>query len=65
MQAGSARIRVRPGSNPSQSLKADNFAALQLTDPKFSVLKDLIFFLTVSKVQEASSILKVSFALSM
>ena len=43
---------------------ASNFAALWPTDPKFSVFKDLIFFSTVSKIQEASSILKVSFALS-
>ena len=60
----SARIRVVPGSNHSQSLMAGNFAALWPTDPKFSALKDLNPFKTVSKVQEASSILRVVFALS-
>ena len=60
----SARIRVGPGSNHSQSLMAGNFAALWPTDPKFSALKDLNPFKTVSKVQEASSILRVVFALS-
>ena len=53
-----------PGSNHSQSLMASNFAALSPTDPKFSALKDLNPFSTVSKVQEAGSILKVGFALS-
>ena len=43
---------------------AGNFAALWPTDPKFSALKDLNPFKTVSKVQEASSILRVVFALS-
>ena len=43
---------------------AGNFAALWPTDPKFSVLKDLNPFKTVSKVQEASIILRVGFALS-
>ena len=33
------------------------------TDPKFLVLEDLNPFQTVSKVQEASSILRVDFAL--
>ena len=37
----SARIRVVPGSNHSQSLMAGHFAALWPTDPKFSALKDL------------------------
>ena len=46
------------------TLTDSNFAALSPTDPKFSALKDLITFLTVSKVQEAGSILKVGFALS-
>ena len=56
--------RTRAKSNHSQSLMASNFAALWPTDPKFSALKDLILFSTVSKVQEASSILKVGFAFS-
>ena len=60
----SARIRVVPGSNHSQSLKAGHFAALWHTDPKFLALKDLNPFKTVLKFQKASSILKVFFALS-
>ena len=60
----SARIRDHPRSNRSQSLMAGNFAALQPTDPKFSARKDLNPFTTVLKVQGASSILRVSFALS-
>ena len=60
----SARVREGPGSNHSQSLMASNFAALLPTDLKFSALKDLILFKTVSKVQEASSILRVGFTLS-
>ena len=43
---------------------ASNFKALSPTDPKFSALKDLILFSTVSKDQKASSILKVGFAMS-
>ena len=39
-------------------------ADLSPTNPKFSALKDLILFSTESKAQEASSILKVGFALS-
>ena len=46
------------------TLTASNFAALWPIDPKFSAFKDLIFFSTVIKIQEASSILKVSFAFS-
>ena len=46
----SARIRVVPGSNHSQSLKASHFAALESTEPKFSASKDLIFLKTVSKL---------------
>ena len=46
------------------TLPASNFVALSSTDPKFSALKDLNTFSTVSKVQEAGSILKVGFALS-
>ena len=46
------------------TLKASNFATLWLTDPKFLALKDLNLFKTVSKVQEASIILGVYFALS-
>ena len=60
----SALVRDVPGSNHSQSLMAGNFAALWPTDLKFSALKDLIPFSIVSKVQDASSILKVVFALS-
>ena len=59
-----ARVRTRAKSNHSQSLMAGNFAALWPTDSKFSALKDLILFSTVSKDQKASSILKVGFALS-
>ena len=40
---------------------AGKFAALWPTDPKFSALEDLNHFLTLSKVQEASSILRVGF----
>ena len=43
---------------------AGKFAALWSLDPKFSALKDLNPFKTVYKIQEASSILKVGFALS-
>ena len=43
---------------------AGNFAALWPTDSKFSALEDLNPFKTVSKVQEATSILRVVFALS-
>ena len=46
------------------NLTASNFAALWPTDPKFSALKDLNPFKNESKAQEASSILKVGFALS-
>ena len=55
------RIRPRfdPGQVHSQSLMASNFAALSPTDPKFSALKDLNPFSTLSKGQEAGSILKV------
>ena len=48
----------------SQSLMASNFASLWLTDPKFSAIKDLYCFSTVKKVQEASRILRMGFALS-
>ena len=41
-----------------------NFAGFWPTESKFSALKDLKNFQTVSKVQEASSILRVCFALS-
>ena len=60
----SAGVRCLARSNHSQSLMAGNFAALWPTDSKFSALKDLILFSTVSKDQKASSILKVGFALS-
>ena len=46
-------------SNHSQSFMAGNFEALWHTDPKFSVLKDLNPFKTVSKVQEPSNVLKM------
>ena len=60
----SAQIRVHPGSNHSQSLIASNLKVLWPTDMKYSALKDLNLFQTVSKVQEASRILKMVFALS-
>ena len=60
-----AWVRFRSRSNHSQSLMAGNFAALWPTDSKFSALKDLILFSTVSKVQETGSILKLGFACSM
>ena len=60
----SAHIRERPGKNHSQSLMGSNFAALLPTDPKFKKLEDLYLFKTVLKFQEASSILKMDFALS-
>ena len=60
----SAHIRVRPGSNHSQSLMAGIFAALWPIKPKFSAWRDLILFETLLKVQEASNILRVGFALS-
>ena len=56
------RNRLVPGSNHSQSLMAG--AALCPTDSKFSALKILNPFKTVSKVQEARRILRVAFALS-
>ena len=46
------------------TLTASNFKALKFTDPKFSAFKDLRLFKTVSKVQEASIILRVGFFLS-
>ena len=46
------------------TLKAGIFAALWPTDSKFSALKDLDSFKMVSKVEEASSILRVVFSLS-
>ena len=46
------------------TLTASNFAALRLTDPKFSAFEILNPFKTVKKVQGASRILKVAFALS-
>ena len=42
--------------------RPSNFAALWPTDPKFSVFEDLNPFKIVYKVQEASSILRFSFA---
>ena len=58
------RFDSRLWSNHFQSLMAGNFAALWPTDPKFSALKNLNPFQTVSKVKEASNILRVVFALS-
>ena len=46
------------------NLTASNFKALSPTGPKFLALKDLNLFKIVSKFQEASSILRVGFALS-
>ena len=46
------------------TLKANIFAALWPTDSKFSALKDLDSFKMVSKVEEASSILRMVFSLS-
>ena len=43
---------------------AGKFAALWSTDPKFSELKDLNPFSTVYKVQKASRILWMGFAMS-
>ena len=43
---------------------AGNFAALWSSDPKLIAFKDLNLLKTVSKFQEASSILKVGFTLS-
>ena len=60
----SARVRGGLGSNHSQTLMADNFAAFWSIDPTFSALKDLNLFKIVQKVQEASRILRVGFALS-
>ena len=60
----SARVWEHPGSNHSQSLMAGNFAALWTTDPKFLSLKDLNLLKKYNKNQEASSILRVVFALS-
>ena len=60
----SAQIRVVPGSNHSQSLMASNFIALLPTDSIFLSLKDLSLLQSVSKFQEAGSILRMGFALS-
>ena len=60
----SASVRFRARSNNSQSLVAGNFAALWLTDPKFSAFKVLNLFKKYTKNQEASSIFRVVFALS-
>ena len=46
------------------TLTASNFAALWPTDPKFLVLKDLLFFSECIEFQGTGSILKVGFALS-
>ena len=59
-----AWVRTRAKSNYSQSLMACDFAALWPTDPKFSSLKDLNLLKKYNKNQEASSILRVDFALS-
>ena len=54
----------RPKSAQAQSLMVSNFVFLWPTDPKFSAFKDLNPFSTMSKVQEASRILKMGFTLS-
>ena len=54
----------RARSNHSQSLMAGNFAALWSTDSKFLATKDLNLLKKHTKNQEASSILRVVFALS-
>ena len=64
VQSHSARVRTRARSKHFQSLTAGNFEALWSLDFKFSAFKDLFPFSIVSKVQDASSILKVVFALS-
>ena len=46
------------------TLASNNFAALWSTNPKFSALKDLNSFSTVSKVENAGNSLKAGFALS-
>ena len=55
----SARVRLRPGSNPSQS----SFEVLLPTDSILTELKDLYLLKRYTKNQETSSILKVIFAL--
>ena len=62
--AGIIFLTVCPGSNHFQSLTASNFEVLWPKDLKFSAFQDVFFFSIVSKVQEASSILRVGFALS-
>ena len=57
------RFDSRSRSNHSESLMAGNFAAHWPTDPKFSALKHLNFLKKHTKNQEASSILRVGFAL--
>ena len=57
------RIQDHPRSNHFQSLMAINFADLWSIDPKFSALKDLNPFKTMSKVQEANITLWVGFVL--
>ena len=54
----SARVRGGPGSNHSQTLMAGNFATLSPTGSKNSALTELNPFKSVSKVQEASSLLR-------
>ena len=46
------------------TLTTSNFVALWPRDPKFLAVKDLKPFSTVSKVQEASRILRMGFDLS-
>ena len=60
----SARVRTPAPSNHSQSLMASNFTTLWSTDSKFLALKNLNPLKTVLKFQEASSVLKMGFALS-
>ena len=67
LSKGSARLdSPKSGSDPTlpPTLIASNFLALLFTDPKFSALKDLNPLKKKIKNQEASSILRVLFALS-
>ena len=60
----SARVWFQAKSNHFQSLMARNFKALWTTDFKFAAFKDQVQFKSLSKFQEASSILRMGFALS-
>ena len=60
----SAQVRLWARFYHSLSLTAGNFTALWPTDFKFSAIKDLNLLKKYTKNQEASSILRVDFALS-